>query len=118
MTHLLYKNIISHISKRRGIDRCLKLSGAYINQKKCNNRYLSDDIQNSSTKATHNIGDKYYPVDSWTNITPKILSYMNRNLHNTKHHPLQIIKQRIVNYIYSHYPGRMGPLFSVYDQVI
>ena len=83
-------------------------------------RAFSDDapnksIKNSDTKLV--IGDKEYDKDAWTNVTPKILSLMNRQLHNEKHHPLQLIKERIANYMYQRYPGPFSPLFSLHDRV-
>ena len=83
-------------------------------------RAFSDDtpnknINDSDTKLV--IGDREYDKDAWTNVTPKILSLMNRQLHNEKHHPLQLIKERITNYMYQRYPGPRGPLFSLHDQV-
>ena len=83
-------------------------------------RAFSDDapnksIKNSDTKLV--IGDKEYDKDAWTNVTPKILSLMNRQLHNEKYHPLQLIKERIANYMYQRYPGPFSPLFSLHDRV-
>ena len=80
-------------------------------------RSFAADTKDKECEKWNIISDNCYPVDSCTNVTPKILSYINRNLHNEKYHPLQLIKQRIVNYMYSRYPGQRGPLFSVYDQV-
>lgn len=59
-----------------------------------------------------------YSVDDYTNVTPKILNYIGKNLHNKQHHPLNLIKKRIVNHFYSKYVGRTGtPIFSVYDNL-
>ncbi|XP_001361369.2 probable phenylalanine--tRNA ligase, mitochondrial [Drosophila pseudoobscura] len=59
-----------------------------------------------------------YATDSWTNVTPKILSYLGANKHLQKDHPLSIIRQRIVNYFYGAYRNQRGnPLFSVYDKL-
>uniref|UniRef100_A0A1A9VPN2 phenylalanine--tRNA ligase n=1 Tax=Glossina austeni TaxID=7395 RepID=A0A1A9VPN2_GLOAU len=59
-----------------------------------------------------------YSIDSWTNVTPKILSYLGLNKHLQTNHPLSIIKQRIVNYFYKTYKTSRGnPLFSVYDNL-
>ena len=114
---IVYKTAILQTFHKFGINSCLKYSRDYIGRRKCLTRPFSDNIQISSSTTSNKIGDKTYAVDSWTNITPKILSYRDRNLHNQKQHPLQLIKQRIVNYMYSYYPGRKAPLFSVYDKV-
>ncbi|XP_060920982.1 phenylalanine--tRNA ligase, mitochondrial [Labrus mixtus] len=59
-----------------------------------------------------------YPRDDFTNVTPKILEKVGRNLHNQSHHPLWLIKERIKAHIYSSYVGRWGnPLFSVHDNL-
>ncbi|XP_055855947.1 probable phenylalanine--tRNA ligase, mitochondrial [Episyrphus balteatus] len=62
------------------------------------------------------IGSNTYNTDEWTNVTPKILSYLGANKHLQKNHPLSIIRQRVVNYFYKSYTNTRGnPLFSVYD---
>ncbi|KAJ0022604.1 hypothetical protein NQD34_014738 [Periophthalmus magnuspinnatus] len=59
-----------------------------------------------------------FPRDDFTNVTPKILEKVGVNLHNQKHHPLWIIKERIKTHFYSSYIGRWGnPLFSVHDNL-
>lgn len=60
-----------------------------------------------------------YEKDVMTNITPKIKSYVGKNLHTQKNHPLSLIRQRIVNYFYKSYLNSNGnPLFSVYDNLL
>lgn len=59
-----------------------------------------------------------YPRDDFTNVTPRILDKVGRNLHNQSHHPLWLIKERIKAHFYSAYVGRWGnPLFSVHDNL-
>ncbi|KAK5877690.1 hypothetical protein CesoFtcFv8_025171 [Champsocephalus esox] len=59
-----------------------------------------------------------YPSDDYTNVTPRILGKVGRNLHNEKNHPLWLIKERIKSHFYSAYVGRGGtPLFSVHDNL-
>ncbi|KAF1373327.1 hypothetical protein PFLUV_G00259380 [Perca fluviatilis] len=59
-----------------------------------------------------------YPRDDFTNVTPKVLDKVGRNLHNQSHHPLWLIKERIKAHFYSAYVGRWGnPLFSVHDNL-
>jgi len=59
-----------------------------------------------------------YPKDSMTNATPKILSHLDRKLHLEKQHPLNLVKQRIVNYMYKRYKENRGmPTFSVHEQI-
>ncbi|XP_060949533.1 phenylalanine--tRNA ligase, mitochondrial [Limanda limanda] len=59
-----------------------------------------------------------HPRDDFTNVTPKILAKVGRNLHNQPHHPLWLIKERIKAHFYSSYIGPRGnPLFSVHDNL-
>jgi len=37
--------------------------------------------------------NKDYATDEWTNVTPKILSYLGRNLHLQSEHPICLIKE-------------------------
>ncbi|XP_066600545.1 probable phenylalanine--tRNA ligase, mitochondrial [Prorops nasuta] len=63
--------------------------------------------------------DKLYETDNFTNVTPKILTKLGKNLHTTQNHPLSLVRQRIVNYFYSQFKNKNGnPLFSVYDNII
>lgn len=41
-----------------------------------------------------------YPRDDYTNVTPRILAKVGRNLHNQTHHPLWLIKERIKAHFY------------------
>lgn len=67
--------------------------------------------------ATIQVNDKQFVADDYTNVTPKILSYLNRNLHLQKSNPLSLVRQRIVNYFYSSFTLRGNPEFSVYDNL-
>ncbi|CAH0380861.1 unnamed protein product [Bemisia tabaci] len=59
-----------------------------------------------------------YPRDSFTNVTPKILSFIGKNKHNQEKHPLCLLKKRITNYFYTRFAGRTGnPIFSMYDSI-
>lgn len=54
-----------------------------------------------------------------TNVTPKILSYIGKNLHLQKTNPLNHLRKRIVEVMYSLYKNNRGnPLFSVHDQLL
>ncbi len=57
-----------------------------------------------------------FQTDDWTNVTPKILSLMERQLHTNKKHPLGLIKSRIVDFMYGRFENQRGnPLFSVHE---
>jgi len=76
-------------------------------------RFRSSDVQSSLA-----INDRSYKRDNFTNVSPKILSLIGRNLHRQKQHPLCLIKERIVDYMYKKYRGNRGnPLFSVHEQM-
>ena len=48
---------------------------------------------NASVSKTVAINNKEYQSDEWTNVTPNILSFVGRNLHMQKYHPLCILKE-------------------------
>lgn len=85
------------------------------------NRLSNTLIKNYSTApkslSVLRVGEKDYPTDDYTNVTPKIISYLNRNLHLKKDNPLSLVRQRIVNYFYKSFTNRGNPLFSVYDNL-
>lgn len=64
------------------------------------------------------INNRKYEADNYTNVTPKISSYMGRNLYLQKDHPLSIVRQQIVNYFYKVFVNSKGnPQFSVFDNL-
>lgn len=64
------------------------------------------------------IDNQSYPTDSWTNVTPHILSHIGRNLHRQKHHPLNHLSNRLRQFFYQFYdPGRLSPKFSIVDNL-
>ncbi|KAJ0171456.1 hypothetical protein K1T71_013006 [Dendrolimus kikuchii] len=81
--------------------------------------YLSKNKYSTAPKtlSTVSIKNKEYQTDEYTNVTPKILSYLGRNLHVQKDNPLSLVRQRIVNYFYSSFTHRGNPMFSVYDNL-
>ena len=82
-------------------------------------RCLSSRIEDGTVQ----IKDKVFQRDHMTNVTPKILSHLDRNLHLQKQHPLCLTKQNIVNYMYAKYSHHRGtshrglPVFSVHEQI-
>lgn len=63
------------------------------------------------------ISGKIFVKDGLTNITPKILTQVGKNIYLQPQHPLSLIRQRIVNYFYSSFKRAGNPVFSVYDQL-
>ena len=80
-------------------------------------KYLSSDNRLFEDNTTLKISDQCYFKDSWTNVTPKILSLMDRQLHNKKYHPLQMVKQQIIDYIHTHFTINGDPIFSIHDRI-
>lgn len=59
-----------------------------------------------------------YPTDEWTNVTPKILQHLGRNLHTQPNHPLSFVRRRIIDFFYKTFKTSRGnPQFSVYDNL-
>ncbi|XP_052563420.1 probable phenylalanine--tRNA ligase, mitochondrial [Culex pipiens pallens] len=79
-------------------------------------RFLTSQA-NISEKSI-DLYQQQYERDAWTNLTPKIVSHLDRNLHLRHNHPLCTIRKKIVKYFYGAYLSPRGnPLFSVYDNL-
>ena len=64
------------------------------------------------------LAGKHYTLDELSNVTSNVISKLGKNLHNKKHHPLNLIKQRIQDFFYKSYVSRTGnPLFAVFDNI-
>lgn len=64
------------------------------------------------------LNNNKYESDDFSNLSPKICSYIGRNIYLQKNHPLSLIRQRITNHFYQEYTSARGtPLFSVYDSL-
>uniref|UniRef100_A0A2S2P637 phenylalanine--tRNA ligase n=1 Tax=Schizaphis graminum TaxID=13262 RepID=A0A2S2P637_SCHGA len=63
---------------------------------------------NTSCAASKSVvvDGKSYTRDEYTNVTPKILSFIGINNHNRVGHPLNLFKQRLVDFFYDHFRGR------------
>lgn len=73
---------------------------------------------NKSLTESIVIDDKSYIRDEYTNVTPKILSYVGINNHNRLGHPLCLFKQHLIDFFYGHFKGKTGnPIFSIYDKI-
>jgi len=91
--------------------RCLKVQNKLVNQI----RHFSVAVNKQESLE---VGGQRFQRDQWTNVTPKILSLVGKNLHLQEKHPLGLLKNRIVNHFYSEYIGRTGnPTFSVFDRL-
>lgn len=73
----------------------------------------------TSTTDTVEVLGQTYLADNYSNVTKKIILKVGKNLHNQKHHPLWLIKERVKDHFYRQYIGRFrAPLFSVYDDLL
>lgn len=82
------------------------------------NTNAANSIKSYGTSESVVINDKIYTRDEYTNVTPKILSYIGKDIHNFSDHPLCLFKQHLVNFFYGNFKGRTGnPIFSIYDKI-
>lgn len=64
------------------------------------------------------VNQKEFKTDNWSNVTPKILSFIDRNIYLQHNHPLSLIRQRINEYFYKSFTNRRGnPVFSIHDNL-
>lgn len=88
--------------------RCHKLIKTFVR------RYGSQELKEEKII----VNKTSFIIDDYTNITPKILHFLGKNVHNKQNHPLSFVKQKIANYFYTRFKGRNGnPLFSIYDNL-
>lgn len=67
---------------------------------------------------TVTIQESIHERDEWTNVTPKIISHVGRNLHLQNKHPLNLVYQRIIDHFYNSFRNSKGnPLFSIYGNL-
>ena len=59
-----------------------------------------------------------YQTDRMTNITPSIISKLDKKLHHVSDHPLKILKDKIHDYLHSVYRTRWSsPVFTMLDDI-
>ena len=72
----------------------------------------------AEASSTVQVGGQEFVRDSMTNITPRVLSRIGRNLHQIPRHPVHIIKQRIVAHFQRRYAAPTGtPIFAHFDDL-
>lgn len=85
--------------------------------------YIFHHVRTLSSKALPMPNDivvlnRTFPRDDYTNMTEKIGSFLERNIYLQEYHPLSLVRQRIINYMYKSFVSRRGnPLFSVYENL-
>ncbi|XP_028406831.1 phenylalanine--tRNA ligase, mitochondrial-like isoform X2 [Dendronephthya gigantea] len=83
-------------------------------------KYLSTISSTSFNRVNNEIIvlGQSYRADEMTNITPSILTKVDRKLHNLTDHPLKILKDKIHKYMYATHRTRWGsPVFTMIDDV-
>lgn len=89
-----------------------------VNQVLCKGRCLSSTAKPKKIQEPLIVNGVTYKRDDWTNLKPRIQSHLNRNIYLQEHHPLSIIRKRIVDYFYKSFiTNRGNPLFSVVDNL-
>lgn len=79
---------------------------------------LSRCLSTKPIQRTIELNNNKYESDDYFNLTPKILSYVGKNIYLQQNHPLSLMRQRITNFFYKEYANPKGtPLFSVYDRL-
>lgn len=72
----------------------------------------------SSLEGELEILGRKFARDEWTNVTPKILSYLDRKIYIQKYHPIAFLNQKIINYFYKSFVTNRGnPVFSIYNDL-
>lgn len=80
-------------------------------------RYCNQSI-NNPTNNTIVLNGKTYIKDDYTNVTPRIISFLDKKLLHRKFHPLNLIKQNIINYFNKNFIGKKGiTIFSIYEDL-
>lgn len=72
----------------------------------------------SGTPETLQVFGNAYPKDSTTNVPASILSKVERKLHHVPHHPVKIIKDRVVHHFHKKHVTRTGnAMFTHVDNI-
>lgn len=72
----------------------------------------------STAVANTIINNTKYESDSFTNVSSNILGYLNKKLYKQQDHPLNFVKERIIQYFHKTFINRKGnAIFSVHDQL-
>ena len=96
--------------------RAFKSLKYFVNGRITTRRYSS--IVSNNENEDINVLGKSYRTDEMTNITPNIISKLDKRLHNVADHPLQILKDKIHTYLYAAHRTRWGsPVFTMIDDV-
>nr|XP_023027151.1 probable phenylalanine--tRNA ligase, mitochondrial [Leptinotarsa decemlineata] len=80
--------------------------------------YISFSTKSLSKPTDITLLDKTYAIDSYSNLTDKICSYIGKNIYLQQYHPLNLVRQRIIKYFYKSFVNRRkNPVFSVHENL-
>lgn len=83
-----------------------------------NSRCFSSTAHSQKVQEPLIVNNVTYNRDNWTNLKPRIQSYLNRNIYQQPNHPLSIIRKKVVDYFYKSFVSNRGnPLFTVIDNL-
>lgn len=81
-------------------------------------RYYSSTAKPLKALEPLIVNNVTYKRDDWTNLKPRMQSYLNRNIYLQDNHPLSILRKKIVNHFYKSFVNNRGnPQFTVVDNL-
>lgn len=90
-----------------------------LNQLRCLHKPFFRSLSTQSvSQSVIELNNNKYESDDYTNISSRIVKYLERNIHLKKDHPLELVKNRVTEFFYKEYCNNKGtPSFSVYDRL-
>ncbi|KAK6632998.1 hypothetical protein RUM43_012741 [Polyplax serrata] len=81
-------------------------------------RFISTTAHRASVPQSITMQDVELNKDSYTNVTPKILSYLDKKLHLQQNHPICMMKDRILHFMHNKFVNTRGnAIFSMHDNL-
>ena len=107
----------------RQISRLCSFHFNLLRSKISHKRFYSVEAKNSPEKPKFvEICGQKYATDEWTNVTPKIISFIGRKLYQTPPNPIYLIaesiKEHFVNYDVFDYPSPVVDLEANFDSLL
>ena len=80
--------------------------------------FMVCNTRHASSLETIKLNGRHYRKDHMTNVPQNITDKMNRQLHNTQDHPLEIIKTKIFDHFHGYFRNRHGGcVFAAIDNI-
>ncbi|KAI6223360.1 Phenylalanyl-tRNA synthetase [Aphelenchoides besseyi] len=102
---------------------CFRLSSRFYRPQRCG--FASTAEERVPSVVIHpvpteiQVDGQTYATDNWYNLTPRILTLLERRLLHEPSNPLSLLKRRIVDHFHTHHRrggGHRSPLFAVCDK--